>query len=115
MALKNAGGLWKRDGGRISGEIEIGDKRVSITLVPNADKTEDRHPDFRLEVGALWKGKAESKAKASGNIEIDRQKIKLFLFSNEDGKAKSERAPDYRIAVEVEDKPADVTDEDVPF
>lgn len=114
MALKNAGGLWKREGGRISGEIEIGDKRVSVALVPNSDKTEERHPDFRLEIGALWKGKPEAKSKASGSVEIDRQKVKLFLFGNEDGKAKSERAPDFRIAVEVEDKPEE-SGEEIPF
>lgn len=117
MALENGGGLWKREGGSIDGEIEInvgGQKvRLKARMVKNLEKKEDKHPDYRLEIGGIWKAtKDGAKYVASGNIELDREKVSFFLFKNDDGKEKNPKAPDYRIAFKVDDE---AKQEGVPF
>ena len=44
----NIGALWVKEGGRMSGYIEIDGKKTNIVLFVNTYKKEDKHPDYNI-------------------------------------------------------------------
>lgn len=78
------GFVTKSDNGGFKGQLKTLSIRADIEIVPNANKANDNHPDFRviakgLEIGAGWKRTSES----SG-----RQYVSLSLAAPEFGSKK---------------------------
>ena len=52
MALNKCGALWLKENKKgnkfMSGEIEIGDEKIYITVFKNSYKKEDKHPDYLI-------------------------------------------------------------------
>lgn len=98
-ALVNAGALWIREDGAVTGDVEIGGVKVRASVVPVEKGDNANLPDFRLTLeGGLWKAKEGSKASLTGAFGKKDNQIRILVFENE--KRGNEKAPDYRIVLE---------------
>ena len=62
------GYVRKENDGRYSGQLKTVSIKADIDIVPNANKTADSHPDYRvltqgIEIGAGWTKKGETSGK----------------------------------------------------
>ena len=62
------GYVRKENDGRYAGQLKTVSIKAEIDIVPNANKTADSHPDFRVltqgtEIGAGWIKKGETSGK----------------------------------------------------
>ncbi len=69
------GYVTKLEDGRYKGELKTLSIRAEIVMTPNADKTNDNQPDYRvfaegIEVGAAWGRTSESSGKEYVSLSI---------------------------------------------
>ena len=51
--MRRIGALWLKDGQKgkfMSGNIEIGDRKINILIFRNTRKKENRHPDYNIMI-----------------------------------------------------------------
>lgn len=69
------GHVTKLEDGRYKGELKTLSIRAEIIITPNADKSNDNQPDYKvfaegIEVGAAWVRKSESSGKEYVSLSI---------------------------------------------